>query len=80
IHFGMFGILAMLICWNLPAMRLGPRAILALFTAAISAGLIEVLQYQLPYRDGDLVDFLAGIAGALLGSVATALSQTCARQ
>lgn len=33
------------------------------------AGAIELVQWTLPYREGDWLDFLAGVAGAGLGAV-----------
>ncbi len=74
VHLGMFGALAALVHWNLiPAIRRARAATIALLTAVLAAGLIEILQGRLPYRDGDLADFLAGAAGALLGAVAATL-------
>jgi VanZ family protein len=38
------------------------------------AALIEVLQSMLPYRSGDPLDFVAGVAGALVGAVLGSLT------
>jgi VanZ family protein len=37
--------------------------------SSVFAGGIELVQWNLPYRDGDWLDFLAGAAGAALGMV-----------
>ena len=74
IHFGMFGALAVLVHWNLiPAIPRGRAVAVASLIAAAAAGLIEIVQEPLPYRDGDLGDFLAGVAGGLIGAVAAML-------
>lgn len=74
IHVGLFGALAMLVHWNLvPTMHRRLAATIALLSAALTAGMIEILQDPLPYRDGDLLDFLAGAAGGVLGAVAATL-------
>jgi VanZ family protein len=39
-----------------------------LLATAFAAG-IELVQWILPYREGDWFDFLAGVAGAALGAV-----------
>ena len=39
------------------------------------AGVIELVQASLPYRDGDWLDFAAGAAGAGLGAVLVVWSQ-----
>jgi VanZ family protein len=38
--------------------------------SAILAGAVELVQWVLPFREVELADFLAGAAGAALGSVA----------
>ena len=74
IHLGMFGARAGLVHWNLiPAMPRGRAVALATLTAALAAGLIEIIQDPLPYRDGDLGDFLAGVTGGMIGAVAAML-------
>lgn len=45
--------------------QLGSTCIRAVLFAAV----IELLQWPLPYRDGDVSDFIAGSAGALVGLV-----------
>lgn len=74
IHVGLFGALAMLVHWNLvPTMHRSLAATVAFLSAVLTAGMIEILQDPLPYRDGDLLDFLAGTAGGVLGAVAATL-------
>ena len=74
IHVGLFSALAMLVHWNLaPTMPRSLAATVALLSAALTAGMVEILQDPLPYRDGDLLDFLAGAAGGVLGAVAATL-------
>jgi VanZ family protein len=45
------------------------RAGWTLLISCAFAGGIELVQWGLPYRDGDWWDFVAGAAGASLGSV-----------
>lgn len=44
-----------------------PAALVAVLGSAAAAGLVEVIQALLPYRSGDLLDFLAGALGAVVG-------------
>jgi VanZ family protein len=37
--------------------------------SVLFAGIVELVQSTLPYRDGDWVDFAAGTAGAALGTI-----------
>ena len=37
--------------------------------SAAFAGIIELVQWNLPYRDGDWMDFIAGAAGAAVGTL-----------
>jgi VanZ family protein len=39
------------------------------------AGAIELVQWALPYREGDWVDFVAGVVGAGLGAVLVLLME-----
>jgi VanZ family protein len=45
------------------------RAWRTLLMSMAFAGGIELVQWTLPYRDGDWLDFAAGAAGAALGTV-----------
>jgi VanZ family protein len=68
IHVVLFGGLAFLLMWN--AVREGrARAFIKVFGLTVAAaGLIELMQDPLPYRSGDVWDFLAGAVGALIGA------------
>jgi VanZ family protein len=64
VHFGMFLGFALLFY--------GDRHWKAWWTFLLSAafaGAIELVQWTLPYRDADWLDFLAGTAGAGIGMV-----------
>jgi VanZ family protein len=50
-------------------------AAFALLAASAVAGLIELFQQPLPYRSGDLRDFVAGVAGALAAVAVSAVVQ-----
>jgi VanZ family protein len=74
IHVVLFGGLAFLLTWN--AERQGrARVFSKVFGLTVAAAaLIEVMQAPLPYRSGDVWDFLAGAVGALIGAaMATAM-------
>jgi VanZ family protein len=43
--------------------------------AVVFAGGIELVQWTLPYREGDWVDFAAGVAGAGLGAILVLLME-----
>ena len=64
VHFGIFAVFALLFRMD----RRG-TAWRTLFIAAAFAGAIELVQSMLPYRDGDWWDFVAGAAGAGLGTI-----------
>jgi len=72
-HVGLFLGFAVLAAWNARGGR-GWRTLGALGWAAGLAALIEVLQSMLPYRSGDPLDFVAGVAGALVGAVLGSLT------
>lgn len=63
VHFGIFLGFALLFYIDHPS-RLGWRLLISL----AFAGGIELVQWILPYRGGDWWDFVAGAAGAGLGS------------
>lgn len=64
IHGGLFSGLLLLLYWNLQFAR---AAVVAAVISVAAAALIELVQRRLPYRTGDLSDFLAGVAGVGLG-------------
>jgi VanZ family protein len=68
VHFGLFMGLALLLVWSASPGR-PHRAAVALGTATALAAVVEVLQAFLPYRSGDVVDFVAGALGAGLGAL-----------
>ena len=72
VHVGLFGGLAFLLYWY-ESERTWAGAIRALGLATGAAVLIEVLQALLPFRDADMIDFLAGLLGAALGVAAAAV-------
>jgi VanZ family protein len=51
------------------------RAWWTFLISAVFAGGIELVQSTLPYRQGDWLDFVAGVAGAALGTVVVLLIQ-----
>lgn len=67
VHIGMFLGFAALAAWNARG-GWGRRMLVALGSAALFAAVVELLQAPLPYRSGDPADFLAGVAGGLLGA------------
>jgi VanZ family protein len=72
-HVGLFFGFAVLAAWTAGRER-GRRMLGAFVWASVFAALVEVLQALLPYRSGDPVDLVAGIAGALVGAVLGARS------
>ena len=62
VHFGMFLGFALLFHFD----RL-PRIGWILLASFAFAAAIELVQWVLPYRDGDWLDFVAGAAGASMG-------------
>ena len=73
IHVVLFGGLASVLMWN--AVRQGrTRVFIKVVGLTIAAaGLIELMQDPLPYRSGDIWDFLAGAVGALIGAAVAVL-------
>jgi VanZ family protein len=71
VHVGLFGGLAFLIYWFESA-RTWMGAVRAIGWGTGAAFLIEVLQALLPFRNADLIDFLAGLLGAVLAVAAAA--------
>jgi VanZ family protein len=71
VHVGLFGGLAFLIYW-FETEPTWAGAVRAFGWATGAALLIEVLQALLPFRNADLIDFLAGLLGAILAVAAGA--------
>ncbi|MFC1639873.1 VanZ family protein [Gemmatimonadota bacterium] len=66
VHVGLFGGVAVLLCWNLDSVSLQTARFVVLLTTAFAA-VIELVQGRLWYRSGDYWDLLAGAVGAVLG-------------
>ena len=66
VHVGLFGGVAVLLCWNLDSVSLRTTRLVLLITTAFAAA-IELVQGRLWYRSGDYWDLLAGALGAVLG-------------
>lgn len=73
VHTLMFGGLGFLGCWAIGSPRSALTGGLALLLAWVTAALIELLQALVPYREPDLVDFLFGAVGAVVGVAAFTL-------
>ena len=79
VHVGLFGGVAVLLCWNLNSVSLKTTRFVLLLTTAFAA-IIELVQGQLWYRSGDYWDLLAGALGAALGiGFAMAVARTWTR-
>lgn len=70
IHVVLFGGLALLLVWKAELRRGRAAVIRAIGLTVAAAALIEVMQAPLPYRSGDVWDFLAGAVGAVVGAAA----------
>ncbi len=57
-----------------------PRWYWLVLNAAIYGALIEIIQLQLPYRSGDVADFIADMSGVLLFYVLLAICRFISRQ
>lgn len=66
-HILLFGGLAVLLRWNLSALE--HALIFSICTAFFVAGATEAMQVLVAYRSAELMDLIAGLAGALLGAV-----------
>lgn len=75
VHAVLFGGLTLLILWNLDSG--GRRGVIlqAVGLALAAAALVEILQSPLPYRHGDVFDFAAGGAGAVVVAIVVAVLQ-----
>jgi VanZ family protein len=74
VHLGLFLGFAVLVAWRTRGLR-KRRILVAFGSTAAFAGLVEVLQLLLPYRSGDLVDLVAGVAGGVVGAALGALTR-----
>jgi VanZ family protein len=72
-HLLVVGGLGVLAWWNLPAGRW--RALTAVLLASVYAGVIELVQGGLAFRTGDVMDFVAGVAGATVSIAVAELSR-----
>lgn len=73
VHVALFLGLGVLVFWNVPRgsrRRFWP----VVGIVASLAGLMELAQGLLPYRSGDVLDFVWGAAGALVGASVAALT------
>ena len=68
VHFGAFMVFALLFYVDRHR-KLGWTFLLSV----AFAGAIELIQWTLPYRDADWLDFMAGVAGAALGTLSLAV-------
>lgn len=78
VHFGMFFIMSVLLAYVLEAKtRLPLRTIylLAIATALVYGGAIELLQHYFFNRGGDVWDWLANILGGIAGCLCFPLSR-----
>ncbi len=80
VHAVLFGGLALVLLWNLGWSDRPGVMLRAVGLALAAAALVEVLQSPLPYREGDLLDFAAGGAGAVAAAVVVALLHRKSRQ
>ena len=68
-HLGLIGTLAALAFWSLSRTKV--RFAEAILLASAYAGAVEVVQALLPYRTGDVWDFVYGVIGAVIAVAAT---------
>ncbi len=68
VHTGLFACLAALLAWRPAAERPGVRQVLGPVIAL--AGSIELAQSLLPYRTGEVWDFVWGVVGGVAGYLA----------
>lgn len=69
VHFGMFFVMALLICNELEYQtRLKQRTIfiIAISITCLYGGIIEILQHKYFNRSGDVMDLLADVAGGII--------------
>lgn len=75
VHAVLFGGLTFLILWNLDSGGRRGVVLQAVGLALAAAALVEILQSPLPYRHGDVLDFAAGGAGAVVVAIVVAVLQ-----
>ncbi len=83
VHFGMFFILALLVCNELEYQtRLSLRKIYitAVCIAFVYGGIIELLQQYCFNRSGDVADLLADVVGAIAGCLIYTQLKRCYRK
>ncbi|NIN71493.1 MAG: hypothetical protein GTO46_06090 [Gemmatimonadetes bacterium] len=73
VHAMLFGVLALLLLWNLGWSDRRGAVLRAIGLALAGAALVEVLQSPLPFRHGDFLDFAAGGAGAVAAAIVVAV-------
>lgn len=73
VHFGMFFIMALLLCNELQyqtSMNLRKIYLTTVCIALVYGGVIELLQHYFFGRSGDMLDLLADVLGAIIGCLA----------
>lgn len=69
VHFGMFFIMSLLICYRFERPSLKSIYGIAIGFSFLYGGLIEILQHYFFNRGGDVLDLLADVAGGVAGCV-----------
>lgn len=69
VHFGMFFIMSLLICYRFERPSLKSIYGIAIGFSFLYGGLIEILQHYFFNRGGDVWDLLADVAGGVVGCV-----------
>lgn len=69
VHFGMFFIMSLLICYRFERPSLKSIYGIAIGFSFLYGGLIEILQHYFFNRGGDVWDLLADVAGGVAGCV-----------
>lgn len=69
VHFGMFFIMSLLICYRFERPALKSIYGIAIGFSFLYGGLIEILQHYFFNRGGDVLDLLADVAGGVAGCV-----------
>lgn len=67
VHFGMFFIMSLLICYRFERPSLKSIYGIAIGFSFLYGGLIEILQHYFFNRGGDVLDLLADVAGGVAG-------------
>lgn len=69
VHFGMFFIMSLLICYRFERPSLKSIYGIAIGFSFLYGGLIEILQHYFFNRGGDVLDLLADVAGGVAGCI-----------